>query len=209
LEGLGLSIVIAAGMLYLLGRLEPGLGLPTLVGRIALLSIPVAFGTAIASAVLSEPEAGGGHEPVGPVGRLLVAAGGALYFALNVAPTDEVRRLGSEATVPLLLVVIAASLVLSFAIVFIVEFPGGRRASMRASFRDGPLDHPLGETVAAYVVALLVSGILIVALGLADGLGMRALAGHVVMLGTVASFGSAAGRLLVGGQAADAEGAGA
>ena len=208
LEGTGLSIVIAAGMLYLLGRLEPELGLPTLVGRVALLSIPVAFGTAIASAVLSEPEAGGGRDPVTPVGRLLVAAGGALYFALNVAPTDEVRRLGSEADVPLLLFVVAASLLLSLAIVFIVELPGRRQAPLTGSFGDGPIDHPLGETVAAYVVALLVSGVLIVALGLGDGLGLRAFVGHVVMLGTVAMFGSAAGRLLVGGHTGSAQGGG-
>ena len=207
-QGLGLSMVIAAGMLYLLGRLEPELGLPTLVGRIGLLSIPVAFGTALASTVLSEPEEGG-HEPVGPIGRLFVAAGGALYFALNVAPTDEVRRLGSEADVPLLLLVIASSLVISLAIVFIVELPGGRGGSRAASRGDGPIDHALGETIAAYVIALLVSVVLVFALGLNDGLGLRALVGYVVMLGTVASFGSAAGRLLVGGESAEGEGSAA
>lgn len=199
LEGLGLSVVIAAGMLFLLGRSGLEIGLPTFAGRIALLSIPVAFGTAIASTVLSEVDEGSHREPAGPLGRLFVAGGGALYFALNVAPTDEVRLLGSQADAPLLLLVIAASLVLSLAIVFVVEFPGSRRASSTSAFRDRPIDHPFGETIAAYVIALLVSLILIVALELSDGLGLRALVGHVVMLGTVASFGSAAGRLLVAG----------
>ena len=58
----------------------------------------------------------------------------------------------------------------------------------------------MGETVAAYATALLVAAVLIFSFGLSDGLGVRALAGYVVMLGTVASFGSAAGRLLVGGE---------
>ena len=205
-QGLGLSIVIAAGMLYLLGRLEPELGLPTLIGRIGLLSIPVAFGTALASTVLSEPEEGGGHEPVGPMGRLFVAAGGALYFALNVAPTDEVRLLGAEADVPLLLLVIASSLVFSLAIVFIVELPGGRGGSRADSRGNGPIDHPVGETIAAYVIALLVSAALVFAFGLGEGLGPRALVGYVVMLGTLASFGSAAGRLLVRGDSGETEG---
>lgn len=197
-QGMGLSIAVAAAMLYVLGRLEPELGLPTLVGRIGLLSIPVGLGTALASTVLSEPEEGSGREPVGPIGRLLVAAGGALYFALNVAPTDEVRVLGSEADVPLLLVVIVASLVISLAIVFVVELPGGRSRS-KSNPGAGPIDAPLGETVAAYAIALLVSMALIYSFGLNDGLGLRAQAGYVVMLGTLASFGSAAGRLLVGG----------
>lgn len=208
-QGMGLSIVVAAAMLYVLGRLEPELGLSTLVGRIGLLSIPVAFGTALASTVLSEPEEGGGREPVGPIGRLFVAAGGALYFALNVAPTDEVRVLGSEADVPLLLVVIVASLVISLAIVFVVELPGGRGGSISDSRGGGPIDKPVGETVAAYAIALLVSLVLIVSFGQSDGLGLRALAGYVVMLGTLASFGSAAARLLVGGEPGKREGSAA
>ena len=194
-QGLGLSIAVAGAMLYILGRLEPELGLQTLVGRVALLTIPVAFGTALAATVLSEQENGSEEDPVGPIGRLLVAAGGALYFALNVAPTDEVRLLGSEADVPLLVGAIVASLAISLALVFLVDMPGG---SGDRRFGDGPLSHPIGETIAAYSVALLVAIVLLVSFGLTDGLGLRALVGHVVMLGTLASFGSAAGRLLLG-----------
>lgn len=203
LQGMGLSILIAAGMLFLLGRLEPELGLATLAGRVGLLAIPVAFGTALAATVLSEPEEGGGQEPVGSVGRLFVAAGGALYFALNVAPTDEVRSLGSEADVPLLLMVIAVSLSINLAIVFIVELPGGRGGARAGARGNGPLDHPVGETVAAYAIALFVSALLVVAFGLSDGVGLRATVGYVIMLGTLASFGSAAGRLLLRGESGE------
>lgn len=204
-QGLGVSIVVAAVMLYVLGRLEPELGVHTLVGRVGLLSVPVAFGTALAATVLGESEEGSDRDPVGPIARLFVAAGGALYFALNVAPTDEVRVLGSEADVPLLLAAIVASLAISLAIVFLVELPGGRGGMRSGEPGSGPLTHPLGETIAAYAVALLVSLVLLVAFGLSDGLGLRALAGYVVMLGTLASFGSAAGRLLVGGKPAERE----
>ena len=195
-QGLGLSIAVAGAMLFILGRLEPELGLHTLISRVALLTIPVAFGTALAATVLSEQDEGSEKNPVGPIGRLLVAAGGALYFALNVAPTDEVRLLGSEADAPLLVAAIVASLAISLSIVFLVEMPGGS-GGKRSGI--GPLTHPLGETVAAYAVAMLVSLILLVSFGLSDGLGLRALVGHVVMLSTLASVGSAAGRLLLGG----------
>jgi putative integral membrane protein (TIGR02587 family) len=195
-QGLGLSIAVAAAMLYILGRLEPELGLQTLIGRVTLLTIPVAFGTALAATVLSEQEEGSDEDPVGPIGRLLVAAGGALYFALNVAPTDEVRVLGSEADTPLLLAAILASLGISLAISFLVDTPGGS-TGLRSG--HGPLSHPLGETIAAYAIALLVAIILLVSFELNEGLGLRALVGHVVMLGTLAAFGSAAGRLLLAG----------
>jgi len=201
-QGLGLAIAVAAAMLFILGRLEPELGLQTLVGRVALLAIPVAFGTALAATVLSEPEEGSDADPVGPIGRLLVAAGGALYFALNVAPTDEVRLLGSEADVSLLLLAILASLGISLAISFLVKTPD---ASAGMHPGDGPLSHPLGETIAAYAIALLVALILLVSFGLHEGLGLRTLVGSVVMLGTLASFGSAAGRLLLAGSSDQSE----
>jgi putative integral membrane protein (TIGR02587 family) len=198
-QGMGISIVVAAAMLYLLGRLEPELGLSTWVGRIGLLSIPVAFGTALAATVLSEPQRGD-RPPVSSTGRLLVAAGGALYFALSVAPTDEVRVVGSEAGIPLLLLVIVASLFIGFATVFEVELPGGRRGSKSGTRGRGPLDSPLGETIAAYVIALLVSTVLIFSFSTSHGLGLRALVGHIVMLGSLATIGAAAGRLVVGGE---------
>ena len=194
-QGLGLSVIIAAVALFVLGRLELDLGPRVVIGRIALLAIPVAFGTALAATVLSEPEDGGGREPVGVVGRLLVAAGGALYFALNVAPTDEVRMLASEADAPLLLLAMLASLAIGLVIVFEAGLPGGR-AHERG---ETPLQGPYGETVAAYAAALGVALLLLWAFGSTDGAGLRTIIGQVVLLGIVGSFGAATGRLLVGG----------
>lgn len=194
-QGLGLSVVIAAAALAVLGRLELDLGPRVLVGRIALLAIPVAFGTALAATVLSEGADGGGKEPVGVVGRLLVAAGGALYFALNVAPTDEVRILGTEASAPLLLVAVLVSLVLGLVIVFEAGMPGGRSHERG----ETPLHGPYGETVASYAAALGVAWLLLWAFGSTEGAGLRTIVGQVVLLGIVGSFGAATGRLLIGG----------
>ncbi len=203
LQGLGISMFIAAIVLYVLGRIEPELGIATVVGRIALLAIAVSFGTALASTLLSDEE-GGGREAAGPVGELFVAAGGALYFALNIAPTDEVRSVGSEADTPLVLVAIAVSLVVGFATLLTIS----RAKGSRSWFGDGPLDGPVGETIAAYAIALLVSYVLLWSFDLVEGLGFRALVGHVVMLGVVATFGAAAARILVGdGSDAGAEAA--
>ena len=195
LQGIGLSVLIAAVVLYVLGRLEPELGIATVVGRVALQAIPVAFGTALAATILSDEKDGGGREAVGPVGELFVAAGGALYFALNIAPTDEVRVVGSEADTPLLFIAIGVSLAMGFATLVTIH----RAKGSRIWFGDGPLEGPVGETIASYAVALLVSYVLLWSLDIVQGLGPRALVGHVVMLGVVAAFGAAAGRILVGG----------
>ncbi len=196
---MGLSVLIAAVVLYVLGRLEPELGIATVVGRVALQAIPVAFGTALAATILSDAEDGGGREAVGPVGELFVAAGGALYFALNIAPTDEVRVIGSEADTPLVLVAIGVSLAMGLATLLTIH----RARGSRSWLGNGPLNGPIGETIASYAVALLVSYGLLWSFDTVHGLGLRALVGHVVMLGVVAAFGAAAGRVLVGDGSTD------
>jgi putative integral membrane protein (TIGR02587 family) len=187
-EGFGLSIVIATALLLLLGRIGPGVAIDTAAGRIALETIPVAFGTALATSVL-----GGGDQDrtaIPPLAMLFVAAGGALYFALNVAPTDEVRILGAEAGPWTLLLAIAASLAVGVATEWVLRHRGGE---------DDGLGGPIAETVCVYAVALVVSYLLLAILGLLDGLGLQAMLGEVIMLGIVATFGAAAGRILVVG----------
>ena len=119
----------------------------------------------------------------------------ALVFALTVAPTEEPMLLGVEAEWWLLLLVIPATLAMTFAIVFYADFRGGRPLEVG----DSPLDHPLTETLAAYAVSLLVSVLLLWAFGRTDGVAPLAIVAQTVMLAVVASFGAAAAGLLVGG----------
>ena len=192
-EGYGLAILIAAVALLLLGRIGTGVAIETAMGRVALETIPVAFGTALATSVLGGDTGGSGKVAMPPLAMLFVAAGGALYFALNIAPTDEVRVLGAESTPPALLVSIAASLAVGLATELAL------RQRERDPDRDDGLGGPLTETLCVYAVALLVSWLLLWVLGLLDGLGVQAIVGEVIMLGIVATFGAAAGRILVAG----------
>jgi len=93
--------------------------------------------------------------------------------------------------------VVVASLAMTLAIVFYADFRGG--ASLDRG--EDPLDHPMSETVAAYAISLLVSLLLLWSFGRTDGVSASAIVGQVIMLGVLASFGAAAGRLLVGGRA--------
>lgn len=211
-EAMGLGILVALVALILLGRLEADMSLREVVGKVALEAIPIAFGASLARTQLASDEDSGDDEDeagrsIGPFGRLFVAAGGALLFSLNVAPTEEPVMLGIEADWRLLLLLMAVSILLTFALVFYADFRGGRPA--RAG--DSPMDHPLSETLAAYAISLGVSLLLFWSFDRTEGTGLRAILGMTVVLGFVASLGAAVGRLLVGGGEAGApqeEGAG-
>jgi putative integral membrane protein (TIGR02587 family) len=203
IETMGIAAVVAATALLLLGRIDLQIGLRDAVGKVALQMIPISFGISLAGTHLASDEedaddrGGPGNGPVGPYGRLVMAAGAALLFALNVAVTDEPVLLGVEAEWWLLLAVVAASLVMTLGIVFYADFRGGRAPEPG----EGPLEHPFTETLAAYAISVAMSLLLLWSFGRTDGASASAIAGQTVMLAFIASFGAAAGRLLVGGRA--------
>ena len=199
-ETMGIAIVAALIALVVLGRVTLETSVRDSAGQVALEAIPVAFGVSVARTQLSggdDDGDGGGKEErrgAGPFGRLLVAAGGALLFALNVAPTEEVVLLATAMPPVLRLVTMAMTFLFTLAVVFYAEFGGHRHGSPTP---DGPLTSPVGETLAAYTVSLFVSFGLLWAFGRTEGASPEAVAGQVVVLGVVASFGAAAGRLLL------------
>ena len=207
-QTMGIALVVAAVALLLLGRIGPDVGLRDAIGKIALEAIPVAFGVSLAGSQLASPDDDGQEQGmagdgggVGTLGRLVVAAGGALLFALNVAPTEEPVLLGVEADWWLLALVVGASLAITLAIVFYADFRGGAARDRG----EDPLDDPFSETLAAYAISLLVSLLLLWSFGRTEGVSASAIVGQVIMLGVLASFGAAAGRLLVGGGGSNAK----
>lgn len=204
-EAMGLGILVALVALFLLGRLDADMSLREVVGKVALEAIPIAFGASLARSQLASDEDGSDDESeagrsIGPFGRLFVAAGGALLFSLNVAPTEEPVLLGIEAEWWLLLLIMVTSILLTFALVFYADFRGGRPARPG----DSAMDHPLSETLAAYAISLGVSLLLFWSFDRTEGTGLGAIMGMTVVLAFVASMGAAVGRLLVGGGEAGA-----
>ena len=211
LATMGIAAVVAAVALWLLGRIDPGTGLGDAIGKVGLQMIPVSLGVSLAGAQLADPEDDGEEAadlgavmtkalPVGAYGRFFVAAGAALFLSLNIAPTEETVFLATGARWWGLVLVVLASLLMSYAIVFYADFRGGRNPGRRG---DSPLDHPLTETVVAYALSLLVSALLVWAFGRTENTPAYPIVAQVVLLGVVAAFGGAAGRLLLGGGAAE------
>jgi putative integral membrane protein (TIGR02587 family) len=190
-EAMGLGVIVALVALVALGRIEAETSLRDAIGQVALEAIPVAFGASLASAQFGGGD--GGNQRLGPFERLLVGAGGALLFSLNVAPTEEPAMIGIESSPALLVGLIVITLLVTGALVFVAEFGG------RTHARQGILDGPVAETVAAYAISLGVAWVLLWSFGRIDGVGLAPILGMTVALGVVASLGAAVGRILVAG----------
>jgi putative integral membrane protein (TIGR02587 family) len=125
------------------------------------------------------------------VGATLI---GALIIAFNIAPTDEIPMLAAAIEPPWLLLLIAASLIISYGIVFEAGFHNQQQREQQ----QGIFQRPLSETIASYLVALFAALCMLWffnQLTLDDPwqLWLR----YVLILGLPATIGGAAGRLAV------------
>jgi len=190
--GFGLSVILAAVLLLVLGRIQIGMPTGNLTGLVALTSIPIGIGFAIGNALAPRKGGEGAREMTGASGDLLAAAAGAIVLALNIAPTEEPIRLAQELGWIRLTLLVGVSLLLPYLIVFEAEFGG--RETRRA--HNGATQHPSTETALAYLIAFLLSGVLLWAFGRLDAMDGPALSA-VVVLSFPASLGAALGRMLV------------
>jgi len=190
--GMGLSVLLAALLLVLLGRVGHGTSLENALGVTALTSIPVSIGFSVGVALA--PRGGGekAEQIQGGGGDLLVAAAGALVFALNIAPTAEPILVAAELDGVRLGLLVVASLVLPYLMVFYAEF-GGREQRVAS---DGATQGPITETLLAYAAAFVVSAAMLAMFGRVDAVTSAATA-RVVALAFPASIGAALGRLLI------------
>jgi putative integral membrane protein (TIGR02587 family) len=190
--GMGISVLLAAGLLVLLGRIQSDTSVANALGVVAVDAIAISLGFAVGAALAPVGGGEGASEMTGGGGDLLVAAGGALVFALNIAPTEEPILLAAEMGWVRLGLLVAISLLLPYLIVFYAEF-GGREARAAS---DGATQGPVVETLLAYAVAFAVSGLMLAMFGRIEGLTPATLP-VVVTLAFPASIGAALGRLLI------------
>ncbi len=192
LVGMGLSVLLSALLLLLLDRVGQETALENVLGVVALTAIPVSIGFSIGVALAPRSGAERSEEIPSGGGDLLVAAGGALVFALNIAPTEEPVLLAAELDGIRLGLLVVASLVVPYLMVFFAEF-GGRDRRVAS---DGATQGPLTETLLAYAVAFVVCAAMLAMFGRVDELNGAATA-RVVTLAFPASIGAALGRMLI------------
>jgi putative integral membrane protein (TIGR02587 family) len=198
-EEMGIGLLLSAVVLLLIGRITPSQEFGEIVGRIVVEAVTVAIGVSVGTAQLGgdggDAETGLPDKDEGTFGgQLTLALCGAVLFAANVAPTEEIVRIGIEMPGHQLAALGAGTLVLGALVLYYSDFRGARRWASATGFPS-----VLRGTVITYAVGLAAAAALLWLFGRFDGAGPRAIVGQIVALGVASTLGASAGRLLLQG----------
>lgn len=212
LEALAIAILALAVVFLVLGQIGSGQPLSATVGRIAVATLPVALGVAVANHFLpwdaspAEPDAGDAtalRELQQGTPRsawrqtlyeMTAAMAGALFLGLAIVPIDDLSAITTEVPAGNLPWVIALSLAGSYCVVFAAGFAGEKRRHRT----PGPLQNPFTETIVAYLAAVVVSLVVLLLLGrITTDSPFFEVYQRSVLLAFPASMAAAAGRLAV------------
>lgn len=210
-EEMGLGLVIAAVVLWLLGQIESDMALSEIVGKITIEAMTVAIGVSVGTAQLGGTEGNqvegdegmedvsqseavplltGNHNNLG--GQLTIAFCGAVLFAANVAPTEEIIMIATETTTQKLLSIALLSMLMSSFILFYSDFAGAQQISQA---RD--LKNVVFGAFVTYAIALIAAAAILWFFGRFDGFAPIICLAETVVLGLAATLGASAGRLLL------------
>lgn len=198
-EAVAIGLVCVAGVLVLLREITAATPLAEAVGKIVYEATPFSLGVAVARHILrqgrdeNDDESQSDESSSPTFADLGATAIGALFVGFNIAPTEEIPMLTATLTPPALLAVMAASLVVSYAIVYEAGF--GDQEKRRQ--QQGILQHPITETAVAYLVALGAAALMLFFFaGIENDPPAWALS-QVLVLGLPAAVGGAAGRIAI------------
>lgn len=194
----GVGVAAAAVILTLLNITNAETPLREWVGKVALLATPAAFGAVLASSQLGGSNNGEAmeqerKEDAGYGAELFLMMCGAIFFAFNVAPTEEMILLSYGMTPWHAAVLIIVSLAMMHAFVYAVEFHGshshGEAATGWSLF--------LRFTVVGYAITALVSSYVLWTFGRYDAGAQAIFVMQVVVLSFPGALGAAAARLII------------
>ncbi len=214
IEAIAIGILCTLLMLILLQEITPQVPLDEVLGKVIFEGIPFTLGVALANQFLSGGEsdqpdqsdkqaADSAKKSTRPQntdelnGTLSDVGGtllGAAIVAFSIAPTDEVPMIASAVSGPWLLAFIAASLLISYAVVFEAGFAN----QSKRREQQGLFQKPLGETLMSYLVSLMAATVMLLffrQLSLSDP--WQLWLTFTLVLGLPATIGGAAGRLAV------------
>lgn len=204
-EEMGLGLLVSAGILWLIGQIDSGMPASEVLGKVVVEAVPAAIGVSVGAAQLGGDRIGGkgsqgmkgrDREHPGILGQMVLGLCGAVLFASNVAPTEEVLQIAVESSRWRLLGLALLSLVLGGIILFYSDFTGSKPRPSGRGLEAG-LGRVLSLSVVSYAVALAASAFILWFFGRFDGVSLAAGIAQTVTLGVASSIGASAGRLLL------------
>ncbi|MBW4552175.1 MAG: TIGR02587 family membrane protein [Aphanocapsa sp. GSE-SYN-MK-11-07L] len=205
-EAIAIGIVCVTCVLILLQEITWQTPRHEVLGKIIFEGVPFAVGVALTRSLInpeqkesdSSSNSSDASKPsqlwqqtLTDIGATLV---GAMVIAFSIAPTDEVTMLASAVTPPWLLLIIAASLLVSYSIVFAAGFTSEQKRKQH----QGIFQRPLIETAVSYLFSLGMAALMLWffhRLSVSDPWSLWL--NQVLILGLPATIGGAAGRLAV------------
>lgn len=210
-EEMGLGLLIAAFFLWLLGQITVEMTIHEIVGKIIVEAMTVAIGVSVGTAQLGSggqenPDSGMEDEASQSVsspvpfltgksdlsGQMTVAFCGAVLFAANVAPTEEIVVIAIQIASEKLLVLALVSMFLGALILFYSDFTGTQRLSQTKGIKTITFG-----AIVTYAIALVASAAILWFFGRFDDMPLIICLAQTVVLGLAATLGASAGRLLL------------
>ncbi|MEP2775348.1 MAG: TIGR02587 family membrane protein [Luteolibacter sp.] len=191
------GVITSCIVLTLLATITWGMAPMEIIGKITLQAIPAGMGAVLASSQMAsdgdEQEVGQTDEMRSYWGELFLMVSGALYFAFNMAPTEEMVVIAHAMTAWHTILLVLLSIGIMHAFVYHLEFHGQK---------NRPESHTWWAafsrfTVTGYVLALGVSLFCMWSFGRNDGNDIYMTLSQVIVLGFPASIGAAAARLII------------
>lgn len=199
-EELGLGLLLTAFVLWLTGRIAPGMSFNEVSGKIIVEAVTVAIGISVGKAQLgsggdeSENEEDKARKKNNHLGREInIAICGAVLIAANVAPTEEVVVIALEIENFKLFIMTLVSMFLGGGVLYYINFRGTKKRIKKPTSKY----EAIAGTFIMYTIALVSSAFMLWFFGRFDGLSLRGIIAESVVLGFPATLGASAGRLLI------------
>ena len=209
IETLAIGMVCATLMLIILNRIDFKTSLTEALGKIIFEGVPFSLGVSFSRSLLSgdgtvDLDSRSSHPPHPNERKKIVWRDtladfvatiiGALFIAFSIAPTDEVTVLAASAAPGRLLIIIVASLLISYGIVFASQIANYKQRRQQ----QGLFQTPQSETVISYLISLIAGMLMLwffqkVTFSDPWFVWLR----YSIILALPASIGGAAGRLAV------------
>jgi len=214
-EELGLGLVLAATLLWLLGSIDAGTSMPELMSKVVIEGLAVAIGVSVGTAQLggetpgvvgdddgdtddsaveqqpadaAEPERG----PVWFAAQLTLATCGAVLVAANIAPTEEIEDIARALSVGQQLGLTGLTVAIGALVLYSSDFRGSRDHVLFHARTD-----VLFGALATYLISMLASAALLWFFGRFDANGLAFCLAETIVLGLPTAIGASAGRLLL------------
>lgn len=198
-EEMGIGLVLSFGLLWLTGRIESGMAASEVLGKVVMEAMTMAIGVSVGTAQLGTSdckdegvEGDLDEDPSDYLPQAAIAFCGAVLFAANMAPTDEIMVIAQESTSINLLLIALLSILIGGWVQQFSGFHGARNHVAR-----GSAILLVRGFVTTYAITLVAALSSLWFFGRLDGDPFPLVVAKTVVLGVPAVLGASAGRFLL------------